>query len=285
MGLVINFFRSRQLELIKFEEVILYFKKELNCDVLFNEEEVEIIYHEPVFATDYAFLITKRSRVVNLALLNPEYVNIRFLIELPAVAFEQATRQIIAVIDQLCQKFKLFVYFDGLDDIGELDLIMLMKAINRYRHDYLLKHPDYDLYYLDSSYLTHVANFHQASDFLKEEYADVDIERYQLMTNHQDKSVYLAIKWQLGDSAIFPPHLDYIIVMENDLAQVLKASLFFKKINRLLVSNSDLIPNVELKYLNKKAALKAQRKIKHLAKYFEHDLVFSNVNITNIVEK
>lgn len=286
MGLVISFFRSRQLERIDYADLILYFTKELNCSVVSTDEEVKITFHDDIFDYDYDFLITKRSRVNNLALLNPEYVNIRFLIDLPIVLPEQTSRQIILVLDKICKKFQFVVFYDGLNDIQPLNLVALMKHMSEIKETYLLNNVTDDLYYLDSSVITHIANYHQSLSFLKEELGeDVELNKYQMLTNNVNKKVFLAVPWENGKPTVFPPHLDYVIVNDHGVEQFLSAELFLKKLGRATTELKDYIPNVSLRYLGKKHTSKAQRVIKRLSKYFEHDLVFSHVYITNIVEK
>ncbi len=286
MGFIISFFRSRQLERIDYADLILYFEKELNCHISYSEEDVKITYHDDVFDFDYYFYLTKRSKVNNLALLNPEFVNIRFFIDFPEIIPEQASRQIILLLDKVCKNFQFMVYYDGLTDVSPLNVVELMKHLSEIKNALILNQDSGNLYYLDSYQITHIANYHQSLKFLKEDLGDdIVLNKYQMLTTKENQNVVLAYLWDAEMPTVFPPHLNYIIVREHGVEQFLNAEIFFKKTKRFMQELKDYIPNVSLLLLNKKYASKVKRIVKRLSKYFEHELVFTSVSITNIIEK
>mgnify|MGYP003295469897 CR=1 FL=1 len=129
----INFFRSRKIERIDYADIILFFEKDLKCKVSYGEEDVKFTYLDEVFNLEYNFYITKRSRVTNVAFINPEYVNIRFLIEVPVVLPEQASRQILQVIDSVCNRFDFCILYDGIKDVEAFDMLKLMNYFRYYK--------------------------------------------------------------------------------------------------------------------------------------------------------
>ena len=115
--ITINFFRSRNLERIDYADVILYFEKDLKCEVIYGEEDVKFIYKDIVFDLEYNFSITKRSRVSNVSYINPEYVNVRFCLDVPVVMPEQSSREVLSLVDQVCRRFDFGVLYDGIKDV------------------------------------------------------------------------------------------------------------------------------------------------------------------------
>ena len=288
MELTISFFKSRQLERVDYAEIILYFEKELNCKITYTDEEVKMTYYDEVFDFSYDFLITKRSRVKNFALLNPEYVNIRFLVNVPINLPEQTSRQIVSLIDDICQRFDLTIFYDGIKDVEKLDIVKLMNYFLEEKKHYLLSNQEISqaIYYLDSLYLSHIANYHQIRQSLSVEFQnDITINKYQLLTDQLSQDILLGFEWKIGTPAIFPPHLDFLIIDDGNVKQYLPATIFYKKVLRYLYELKDYIPNVSLLLLTSKYVHKVSRKVKHLSKYYVHDKLFSNVPINQIIER
>jgi len=284
MLFTISFFKSRNLEKIDYAELILYFEKELKCKITYGEEEVRMNYTDEVFDITYSFLITKRSRVNNLALLNPEYVNIRFLIELPLIIPEQVSREIFKVIENICLKFNFGVYYEGLDDIEHIDISKLMAQFLILRSKELINYNE-PIYYLENIVITHIANFHQMFSYLKENYEDVTINKYKMLTFTGSNEISLGIIWQLDTPTIIPPHLDYIIIFDDGVHQFIPYNIFIKKTKRFFVELKTLIPDATLLYLNYKNCKKVSKICRKMSKYYVHDKTFNNCEITNIIEK
>ena len=112
MAMVIHFFRNRNLERFDYADLFLHFEELPNCVVTSDDEQVTIVYQDELFNLKYPFYITKRSRVSNIYSISAQYVNIRFLVEIPEILPEPVSRQVLSVIDNLCQKFQFDIYYD-----------------------------------------------------------------------------------------------------------------------------------------------------------------------------
>ena len=156
----INFFRSRKFERIDYADIILYFEKELKSKVSYSEEDVKFTYNDLVFDVDYNFYITKRSRVTNVSYINPEYVNIRFLVEIPVVLPEQASRQLLFIIDSICQRFDLGILYDGIKDVESFDMIKLMNFLRVSREEFIKHNVEFEYYTIPTNVISHVSNYH-----------------------------------------------------------------------------------------------------------------------------
>lgn len=285
MVFTISFFKSRNLEKIDYAEVILYFEKELNCKVSYSDEDVKMEYHDRIFDIDYQFMITKRSRVSNLALLNPEFVNIRFLVEIPLVIPEQVSRQIITIIEKVCNRFNLAIYYEGLNDVEPLDIVKLMKTLHNERRKVLSSLTD-DLYFIDNVVLSHIANYHQVLDYINNNLNEnLTLSKYQLLSDGESNNILLASTFKLDSIAVIPPHLDYLIVLDKDVHQYLPTKIFYKKALKYMVVLKDYIPDADLLYINEKYTHKISRIIRRLSKYYVHDKSFVNIEINNIIER
>lgn len=284
--MTINFFRSRNLERIDYADVILYFEKDLKCEVIYGEEDVKFIYKDIVFDLEYNFSITKRSRVSNVSFINPEYVNIRFCLDIPEVMPEQASREVIALIDQVCRRFDLGVLYDGIKDVEQFDVMKMMNYFSSTRRAFLEQNPEFEYYTVPSNILTHVSNYHQVLPYLKDQIKeDVEVKKYLFLTDGLSKKANLAIEWEVGTPLIFPPHLDYIKVIDCETTQYLPAEIFFKYLIRHMFELKNYIPDVSLLMLCGKGVKKANSKLKRFKKHYSQELIFKEIKATNLVEK
>ncbi len=282
----INFFRSRNLERIDYADVILYFEKELNCQVIYGEEDVKFIYKDNVFDLEYHFYITKRSRVSNVSFINPEYVNIRFLLEVPIVLPEPASRTVLTLIDQICKEFSLGILYDGIKDVEAFNLVKMMNYFSQARKEFIEQNPDFEYYTLGSKAITHFSNYHQILPFIKDQIKeDVEIKKYIILSDGVSNEAKLAIEWEVGTAMVFPPHLDYIKVVEVETIQYLPADIFFKHLIRHMYELKNLIPDFSLLMLYKKGVKKAVSKIKRFRKSYVQELMFKEITVVNLIEK
>lgn len=284
--ITINFFRSRNLERIDYADVILYFEKDLKCEVIYGEEDVKFIYKDIVFDLEYNFSITKRSRVSNVSFINPEYVNIRFCLDVPEVMPEQSSREVLSLIDQVCRRFDFAVLYDGIKDVEKFEIMKMMNYFSSTRNAYLEQNPEYEYYMLPSSVLTHISNYHQVLPYLKEQIEEeVEIKKYIFLSDGLSKDAKLAIEWEVGAALIFPPHLDYIKVIDCESIQYLPAEVFFKHLIRHMFELKNYIPDVSLLMLCGKAVKKSTSKLKKFKKHYSQELMFKEIKAVNLIEK
>ena len=285
----INFFRSRKIERIDYADIILFFEKDLKCKVSYGEEDVKFTYLDEVFNLEYNFYITKRSRVTNVAFINPEYVNIRFLIEVPVVLPEQASRQILQVIDSVCNRFDFCILYDGIKDVEAFDMLKLMNYFRNIRQEFLKNNPDYQYYTLPTTIISHISNYHQVmqvSSFLEEQFKEeVNFKKYIILSDGLSNEAKLAIEWEVGTPLLFPPHLDYIKIIDVESIQYLPADIFYKHLIRHMYELKNYLPDVSLLMLTGKAVKKAVSKVKRFKKHYVQELMFKEVNVQNLIEK
>lgn len=284
--MTINFFRSRNLERIDYADVILYFEKDLKCEVIYGEEDVKFIYKDIVFNLEYIFSITKRSRVSNVSYINPEYVNIRFCLDVPEVMPEQSSREVLALIDQVCRRFDLAVLYGGIKDVESFDVMKMMNYFSTTRTLFLEQNPEYEYFVLPSNILTHISNYHQVLPFLKEQIKEeVETKQYIFLSDGLSQNAKLAIEWEVGTPLIFPPHLDYIKIIDVESTQYLPADIFFKHLIRHMYELKNYIPDVSLLMLCGKAVKKSLSKVKKFKKHYSQELMFKEISATNLIEK
>ena len=70
-----------------------------------------------------------------------------------------------------------------------------------------------------------------------------------------------SISWKVGTPTIFPPHLNYVQVEEEEnLVALVPIEIFYKYVEKLMNEVKDV--DFKLLYLNEKTALKAKKLVK-----------------------
>ena len=285
MSAVIHFFRSRHLPRLDYVDIVMYFQENPHCEIVNTEEEMQITYHDPSYDLSYYYFITKRSRVPNVAEISAEYVNLRFLVEIPAVLPEQVSRSILLSVDQLCQKFELAVYVDDADDAKEFDMIEMMNYLEHVRTDFLAEHQDQEVYTLPRETISHMCNYNQITPFLADKIKEeVKITNYRLCAIPGNIAAKLVVEWEVGTPMVFPPHIDYIKVIDvNDYFYV-DAESFYKVALRHMYELKNYIPGASLLMLVGRGLKRVDAKLWRIRRNAVRDIHFVNIAITDIIE-
>lgn len=284
MAMVINFFRNRNLERFDYADLFLHFEELPNCVVTTDDEQVMIVYHDELFNLKYPFYITKRSRVSNIYSISAQYVNIRFLVEIPEILPEPVSRQVLSVIDNLCHKFQFDIYYDGANDAEPFDMLKMMKVYSDNRQKYIEQNPECEYFTLPSEVITHMCNYQQLIPFLKEKIKeDIHMAEYVMLAKQYQKEAYLTVDWEVGQTLLFPPHLDYVRIIEFGEKILVPANVFFKFAERFMYELKNYLPNQSLLMLTNKSMKKVNRRIKKMRKFQKTDN-FKEISIIQVIE-
>lgn len=286
--MVIHFFRNRNEERIDFFELVdNYFGAIENCHISSNEEVVEINFEYPEFNFNYQYLITKRTRVSSMYRLNSQYVNINLLVEIPPILPQYLIKLVLVNIADLCNKFNLSIYHDGIDNIAEFNMYDLLGSLIKERDDYLEKHPEIKKYYISGDRLNQIFKYQAKLDELPQLIkADVIASPYIPMVNELSNQVELSINYPVGQPFIFPQHLTYVqIEEEENLISLIKADVFFKYTEKFMYEVKDSTCDVKLLYVNEKGSLKIKKLLRKLRKFMISSSNFKHIEMTELIEE
>ena len=284
MAMVINFFRNRNLERFDYTDLFAHFDELPNCVVTSDDEQVMMVYHDELFNLKYPFYITKRSRISNIHSISAQYVNIRFLVEIPEILPEPVSRQVLSVIDNLCQKFQLDVYYEGAKDAEQFDMLHMMKVYSENRQKYIDNNPECEYFTLPSDIITHMCNYQQLIPFLKERIKEnVEMAEYVILSEDFKKDAVLAVDWTPGQQLLFPPHLNYVRINILGEKVYIPMNIFLKYVERYMYELKNYLPNQSLLMLTNKSMKKVNRRIKKMRKFQKTDN-FKEISIIQVIE-
>lgn len=283
--MIIHFFRERSKPRIDFYQLVDgYFDNLENCVIKSNDDELEISINMNNFDFSYKFYITKRSRVSSLYRLNREYTNLHFLCEIPSVLPQYISRLIFKQISDVCEKFELAIYCSQFEDIHTFDMFELITALGKERIQYLEENENVETYKVPMSVLNEMCRYQSMigdlPDLVK---GDVIVKKYNIMREKRTGVICTSISWKVGTPTLFPPHLNYVQVEEEEnLVALVPIEIFYKYVEKLMNEVKDV--DFKLLYLNEKTALKAKKLVKKMRKAIVSYTNFEEIKITNLIE-
>lgn len=283
--MIIHFFRERSKPRMDFYQLIDgYFDNLENCVIKSNDDEVELKMNMSNFDFEYHFLITKRSRVSSLYRLNLEYSNINLLCEIPSVLPQYISRLIFKQINEICEKFDLAIYCDAFENIHQFDMFELITALGKERARYLEEHEDIITYKVPMTVLNEMCRYQSSIDQLPSVVkGDVIVQKYNILREKRTGVICKSISWKVGTPTLFPPHLNYVQVEEEEnLVALIPIEIFYKYAEKLMNEVKDV--DYKLLYLNEKTALKVKKLIKKMRKAVVSYTNFDEIKITNLIE-
>lgn len=283
--MIIHFFRERSKPRMDFYQLIDgYFDNLENCVIKSNDDEVDLKMNMSNFDFEYHFLITKRSRVSSLYRLNLEYSNINLLCEIPSVLPQYISRLIFKQISEICEKFELAIYCDAFENIHEFDMFELITALGKERIKYLEEHEGVITYKVPMTILNEMCCYQsmigELPNLVK---GDVIVQKYNILREKRTGVICKSISWKVGTPTLFPPHLNYVQVEEEEnLVALIPIEIFYKYAEKLMNEVKDV--DFKLLYLNEKTALKVKKLIKKMRKAIVSYTNFEEIKITNLIE-
>ncbi len=285
--MIIHFFRERIKPRIDFFQLIDgYFDALPNSKITSNDDEVIISMNMKNFDFKYSYYITKRSRVSSLYRLNPDFININLFVDIPFFIPQYISRIIFKEISDICEKFELQIYYDKYDNIRPFNMFELIDFLGKERIEYLDNNPDIITYRIRMNILNDMCNYQNLLDFfptlIKEE---VVCQKYTILADRRSGEVRNSIIWKAGTAMVFPPHLNYIQVLEQDnLVALIPKEMFFRYAEKYMYEIKDESINFKVLYLNEKGANKVHRLVKKMKKAMLSLTDFTTIRLTELIE-
>ena len=105
------------------------------------------------------------------------------------------------------------------------------------------------------------------------------------MVEKATNEVKAGVSWKVGTPAIFPPHLDYVqIEEEENLIVLVPIEVFYKYVDRLMYEIKDDSIDFKLFYLNEKGAIKAKKLLRKMRDSVVSLTNFEFIKITDLIE-
>ena len=233
MAINIHFFRNNTLDKLDFGKVLEFFDELPNFEIYYTANDVEIVYTDKEFQFSYSYLITKVSQVRQIYKLNPAFVNVNFLLQLPILVPEYVVKEILTVTQRLCKLFELEVFNDAFEDVKPfnlMDIIMLFKAARR---AYIEENGLEGKILFDTDKLNSICKYQRSIDNICEWYHhEVQVDYCEPVIDRKTGEYGICCVWNIGIPTVFPPYFDYVKIKDEDDQEfmVRRKDFFFTRV-------------------------------------------------------
>lgn len=284
MAINIHFFRDSSLDKIDFSKVLDFFDSFPNFKIYYTEDEVQIEYRDDDFKFSYRYLITKKSRVNQIYRLNPMFLNVNFLLELPVLIPSFLAKEILTVTQKVCKLFDLEIYCDLFKDVQPFNLADVVVLFEEVRRQTIEEYGMQDKLAFEKEKLDEVCRYQRSVESLREYYHhEVDVNLCDPILDKITNDYGISCIWNVGRPTVFPPHVEYIFVKEEqNLPFLVRRKDFYSLMDKYLINIVNFLPDM---YILKAKQAKAARKVLHkLRKVAIIDQNFKSVRLSNLLD-
>ncbi|HHX81189.1 MAG TPA: hypothetical protein GX692_09030 [Acholeplasmataceae bacterium] len=284
MAIYIHFFRDSGLEKLDFLKVFEFFESYPNFKIFYTDEEVQIDYRDDDFKFAYRYLITKKSRVSQIYKLNPQYLNVNFLLELPVLVPSFLVKEILALTQKLCKLFDLEIYNDVFQDVQPFNLADVVVLFENMRREAIAQYGMQDKLSFEKDKLDEVCRYQRSVASLREYYHnEVEVNLVEPIIDKITNEYGISVVWNAGVPTVFPPHLSYIYVKEEqNIPFLVRRKDFMSIMGKYLIEIVNFLPDM---YILKPKQAKASRKVLNkLRKVAIIDQNFKSVRLANLID-
>ena len=284
MAIYIHFFRDSNLEKLDFGKVLEFFDAYPNFKIYYTDDEVQIDCRDDDFKFSYRYLITKKSRVNQIYKLNPQYLNVNFLLELPVLVPSFLVKEILTLTQKICKLFDLEIYNDAFKDVQPFNLADVVVLFEETRRETVAEYGIQDKLTFEKDKLDEICRYQRSVASLREYYHnEVDVNLVEPIIDKITNEYGISVVWNLGQPTVFPPHLTYIYVKEEqNIPFLVRRKDFMSIMNKYLIEIVNFLPDM---YILKPKQAKASRKaVNKLRKVAIIDQNFKSVRLANLLD-
>lgn len=284
MAIYIHFFRDSNLEKLDFTKVLDFFENLPNFKIYYTDDEVQIDFRDDDFKFSYRYLITKKSRVSQIYKLDPGFLNINFLLELPVLVPSFLVKEILTITQKVCKLFDLHIYNDAFSDVQPFNLADVVVLFEESRRQMIEEFGMQDKLPYEKEKLDVVCRYQRSIESLREYYHnDVEVHLVEPVIDTESKEYGIGYTWNVGLPTVFPPHLDYIYIKEEqNIPFLLRRNDFYSIMNKYLIEIVNFLPDMYI--LKAKQAKVSKKALSRLRKVAINDQNFKAVRLANLLD-
>lgn len=284
MAINIHFFRDSSLEKLDFSKVLEFFDNYPNFKTYYTDDEVQIDYRDDDFKFSYRYLITKKSRVNNIYKLNPSYLNVNFYLELPVLIPSFLVKEILTITQKICKLFDLEIYNDSFNDVQPFNLADVVVLFEDSRKQTIEDYGMQDKLPFQKDKLDEVCRYQRSVESLREYYHnEVEVNIVEPILDKITNEYGISTTWTVGTPMVFPPHLSYVYIKdEQNLPFLVRSADFFSIVGKYLIEIVNFLPDMYI--LKAKQAKSARKTLNKLRKVAIIDQNFKSIRLSNLLD-
>lgn len=284
MPINIHFFRTGTQGRINYQEVLDYFQDLPNFEILYDNDEVDIIYTDDEFGFQYEYKITKVSQVKAIYKLNPAYLNINFMLCLPLLIPGFAVREILELTQKMAKTFDLSIYHESFDDVKPFSLADLHSLCECSQRAYLEENGPGDKVLYDFEKLNVICKYQRMNENLYESFhEEVQVNLCTPIIDRRANEFGICTEWNIGIPTLFAPYFDYVNVKDEEGVEFkIRREDFMKYMDKYLVKLDVILP--DLYVLKPKQAKASKSVVNKLRRCQIEDCDFAALRISDLLD-
>ena len=284
MAIYIHFFRKSNLEKLDFAKVLEFFENLPNFKIYYTDDEVQIDYRDDDFKFSYRYLITKKSRVSQIYKLSPQFLNINFLLELPVLIPSFLVKEILTITQKVCKLFDLHIYNSAFEDVQPFNLADVVVLFEESRRQMIEEYGMQDKLPYEKEKLDVICRYQRSIESLRDFYHnEFEVNLVELLVNSDAQEYGVSFTWNAGKPTVFPPHLDYVYIKEEqNLPFLIRRNDFYGIMNKYLIEIVNFLPDMYI--LKAKQAKSSRKALGRLRRVAIADDNFKSVRLANLID-
>jgi len=284
MAIYIHFFRDNSLDKLDFAKVLEFFDNYPNFKIYYTEDEVQIDCRDDDFKFSYRYLITKKSRVNQIYKLNPAYSNVNFLLELPILIPSFLVKEILTLTQKICKLFDLEIYNDAFKDVQPFNLADVVVLFENTRTQTIEEYGLQDKLPFIKEKLDEICRYQRSVASLREYYHnEVDVNLVEPIIDKITNEYGISVVWNVNRPTVFPPHLKFVYVKEEqNIPFLVRRKDFMSIMSKYLIEIVNFLPDMYI--LKAKQVKKAKKAINKLRKVAIIDQNFKSIRLANLLD-
>jgi hypothetical protein len=284
MAINIHFFRNSSLDKLDFSKVLEFFDNYPNFKIFYTDDEVQIDYRDDDFKFSYRYLITKKSKVNQIYKLNPGFLNVNFLLELPVLIPSFLVKEILSITQKICKLFDLEIYHDTFNDVQPFNLADVFVLFEDMRQKMIAEYGIQDKLSFPKEKLDEICRYQRSVESLRDFYHnEVEVNLVEPILDKVTNEYGIAITWNVGVATVFPPHLSYIYIKEEqNIPFLVRRDDFISIMNKYLIEIVNFLPDMFI--LKGKHAKSSKKMLNKLRKVAIIDQNFKTIRLTNFID-
>lgn len=284
MAINIHFFRNSSLEKLDFTKVLEFFDEYPNFKIFYTEDEVQVDFRDDDFKFSYRYLITKKSRVNQIYKLNPMFLNVNFLLELPVLLPSFLVKEILTITQKICKIFDLEIYNDAFKDVQPFNLADVVVLFEETRRQTIEEYGMQDKLSFPKDKLDEICRYQRSIQSLREYYHnEVDVKLCEPIIDKVTNEYGISCSWDVGSPMVFPPHLSYVYVKEEqNIPFLVRSKDFMSIMNKYLIEIVNFLPDMYI--LKAKQAKSSRKVINKLRRVAITDQSFKSIRLSNLLD-
>lgn len=275
--------KSRSIDL---KSIFSFFEAIPECKIDFEDERVVITYLNDTLKNFGQFIITKKSCVPNIYMLDPKYLDLNFHFEMPIMTAHANALAMFKLSEALCKKFGFAIYNELFENVLPFRPEVVERVFEMVKRAYIDK--NYDVastyFYVSRDVLSDILQYHKELYDLQLYYKDdrIYVPRMLILKDTEKNKLALGFEWKEHTATVFPPHVDYIFYRYGDDVKIIKMSEAFPEIDKM----TDVVPGfIENTRLTQKKMLKKIHRIVKKTKFSKVETAFEKLTLDRIMDQ